>query len=383
MTTMKAQSRIRRHLTFFIVFYLATLCAALAAGPTRYTVVLIGEPYNGMSLNGNFMRPWQVNNKGDIVGGSSRGRFLLRGRTVQYFGDPALPIYGSLTDINDHGVILGLDRDASLPFPQAFLSYVIPSAGPKHDLDEKRRILPVPGFFARDINNRGTIVGTVSRQDGTTQAAIYEHGRLRELPGQMSRDHAYALAINHRGEVIGAHNNRPVLWSNGRLHQLTLPPGYTDGYGLAINDHGVAVGLCHNPQPVTGFIYRDGVVRLLPRPAGAQTFAATKINNAGDVLLHFESSTSEDGYGLYSGGRFYDLAPIVARDAGWQEVGFFELMDMNDHGAIVGTATHFGREGLQDQGILLIPKDQRDDRLAKTKPIPNSNSPFKLSRFTH
>ena len=384
MTTVKPRSRIGRHSTFFIVVsWFAALCAALAAGPPRYTVVLLGEPYEGMSLDGNFMRPWQLNNKGDIVGVSPHGLFLLRGRTVQHFGNLAVPIYGSLTDINDHGVILGLDRDSSLPFPQAFLSYVIRSSGPKRDLDEKRRTLPIPGFLARDVNNHGAIVGAVFHQDGTSQAVIYEHGRLRELPGQMPLGHAFAFAINDRGQIIGTQNNRPVLWSNGRLQQLALPAGYTDGYGMAINDHGVAVGWCHNPQLSTGFIYRDGVVRLLPRPDGAQTFAATKINNAGDVLFHFQSDRLGNGYWLYSRGRLYDLAPIVARDAGWQDVGFFELLDMNDHGAIVGTATYFGREGRRHQGILLIPKDQRDDRPAKTIPIPHHNSPFKLSRSAH
>ena len=302
------------------------------------------------------------------------------GEPVEYFGNPGVPIYGSLTDINDHGVILGLDHDSSLPFPRGFLSYVIRSSGPKRDLDEKRRTLPIPGFFARDINNRGTIVGAVFHQESAGRAVTYEHGRLRELPGQMPLGDAFAFAINDRGQIIGTQNNRPALWSSGRLQELALPAGYTYGYGMAINDHGVAVGWCHNPQPSTGFIYRDGVVRLLPRPAGAETFAATKINNAGDVLFHFQSGTGGNGYWLYSRGRLYDLGPIVARDAGWQEVEFFELPDMNDHGAIVGTATYFGREGRRHQGILLIPKDQRDERPAKTIPIPNSNSPFKLSR---
>src|SRR5688572_4141809 len=185
MTTVKPQSRIRRHSTLFLLIYFATLSAALAAGPPRYTVVLLGDPIGGAELDGNFMRPWQLNNKGDIVGDSPHGFFLLRGRTVQHFGNLAVPIYGSLTDINDHGVILGLDHNSSLPFPEGFLTYVIRSSGPKRDLDEKRRTLPIPGFFARDINNRGAIVGAVFHQNGTSQAVIYELGRLRELPGQM------------------------------------------------------------------------------------------------------------------------------------------------------------------------------------------------------
>ena len=182
-------------------------------------------------------------------------------------------------------------------------------------------------------------------------------GGCANLPGQVPLGDAWASAINDRGEIIGSSEYRPAIWLNGRIHDLGLPSGFTKGGGTAINERGVAVGSFSNPEKTVGFIYRDGFVRLLPRPREAKGFAPLCINNAGDVLFNFFPRTQDsEGNWLYSKGRLYDLTPIVAR-ATRLPIASLTLFDMNDHGLIVGTAYYWNKGGLLDaQGIVLVPK---------------------------
>ena len=191
---------------------------------------------------------------------------------------------------------------------------------------------------------------------------VYEHGRLRELPGLMPGGRNLTAAINNRGEIIGSaqvapHSGyRPVIWSKGRVQDLGRIPGSYTSYGTAINDYGVAVDWCGDSETQAGFIYRNGGLRLLPSPAGARRFEPTRINNAGDVLCCFNSrSGGSETYWLYSKGHLHDLTPIVAKATGLP-VQNLALNDMNDHGVIVGTCQYQEDGQRYAQGILMIPK---------------------------
>lgn len=75
--------------------------------------------------------------------------------------------------------------------------------------------------------------------------AVWQNGRMRELPGLGGRE-SWASAINNRGQVAGysktkARDSHAVLWQNGKVIDVgTLGGAWS--YAEAINDRGEIVG---------------------------------------------------------------------------------------------------------------------------------------------
>lgn len=117
--------------------------------------------------------------------------------------------------------------------------------------------------------------------------------------------------------------------------------------GADINDAGVAVGSCDDMSEESGFIlgvahgfiWKNGVMKRIPVPAGIKLCVPLRINNRGDVLIRYfprrNSDTFGDGCWLYSDGVLHEMDQIVARETGWRVVGL-GLSDINDRGEIVG-----------------------------------------------
>ena len=353
--------------SLLITACIATLSASSAAERSpRYSVIPLGTPINDFAESANFMQPWRINNKGDIVGLSTHGPFLYRRGAVHYLGSAGEGFEArSLLAINDRGVIIGVAQDLSLEYPDNVTSFILRDSGRDRDLNlALASLLPFPAFIAWDINDRGTIVGELGNFPNRA-AAIYQHGQLRQLPGLVPGGDNVAVGINKRGQIVGSAavqagswHNRPIIWSEGRMENLGILPGFFNADGTAINDLGHVVGFCNNDDTWAGFIYRDGVMSQLPQPTGARLFLPTHINNLGDVLIWFFSGQAGvyDSYWLYSNGAVHDLSPIVAEASGWP-IYNLSMRDMNDRGEIVGTAQYDdGHGGQLSQGILLVPR---------------------------
>jgi len=75
------------------------------------------------------------------------------------------------------------------------------------------------GGVATAINVHGTVVGQSTTDSSRLRAFIWENGEMRDLgpfPGQSTN----ALAINDRGQVLGAVGATTFLWENGKTQIL-------------------------------------------------------------------------------------------------------------------------------------------------------------------
>jgi hypothetical protein len=343
----------------------ATLCAIAAAGqPLRYSVTPLGSPRSDLyAVEGHALWPLEINNKGDIVGLSNHGPFLYRDSTVHLLEPGNVADIGYPT-INDRGVILG----SAWSFPgYEFISFLLPTSGRDPDLNLLDAVvLPLRRFTAWDINEHGAILGWVWENEDQSRPVIYQDGGLRELPGLLA-----ATDINNRGQVLGdalvegptdgSGRIAPAIWSDGRLEQLGVLPGFVFSSAHSLNDRGEVVGHCADGEKACGFIYRGGVMTELPRPPGEASFAATDINNKGDVLISVSRYLEDPPGALHSqfwlcaNGVLHDLNALVA--AGWKRPVYnLFVYDMNDRGEIIATAYYRDASGeLWEQAILLRP----------------------------
>ncbi len=117
------------------------------------------------------------------------------------------------------------------------------------------------GSQARDINNAGQIVGSISyRSDeenrtAYTHAGLWEDGAVIDLGTLGNGRRSNALAINESGQIVGKStmtdsmadlNYHAVLWNNGELFDLNEQIDLTAGWKLEeavdINDKGQIIG---------------------------------------------------------------------------------------------------------------------------------------------
>jgi len=360
------------HFLIFTACITAFSPQLVAERSPRYSVIPLGTPGTDHAWSENFMYPEYINKKGDIVGQRGSGVVLYRDGTIYELGYPREPLENGWTSaINDRGEILGV------AFAESSVSFVLQSL-PRPLLVADARNLPVPAFVAMDVNNGGTIIGYIyNRQDDTITPVVYHDGRITELPSLFPGRYASPFSINDRGQILGqaafhdgvdrpngAPGLRAVIWSGGRLKNLGVLPGFHDSHGASINDRGEAVGHCYGPEGFGGFIYRHGVMRPLPSPPGARHTFATRINNAGDVLVHVipwrendEASVPYDSFWLYADGALHDLTAMVAWPSRWRVQALY-LSDINDRGEIVGVAHYLDRNHrFFTQGILLVPRN--------------------------
>jgi probable HAF family extracellular repeat protein len=306
-------------LIFSIAATLATT-AAQAAEP-KYRVDFIGQPGNYFDANG-------LNDLGEITGSFNFdsgplnvSAFLFRAGRMTKVDPPGLGFaYG--TDINNRTEIVG----SVVPVGSSkHLSFLYRN-GHLMDLGTELGALDVdtraindhghavgsadgrPFFFdgntsrylnfnvfgtvvPNDINNAGAIAGNL---EGTSEAFIYQDGRLTHLPS-LGGGVSYANALNESGQVVGRslasdERMKPVLFQNGTV--VALAPQGNEGEARDINDKGWIVGNVLNSIFLnTGFLYHDGSMHdlndlLLPRFADrVQIFSANEINESGQILV--------------------------------------------------------------------------------------------------
>lgn len=350
-------------------------CPAAERSP-RYSVIPLGTPGAVEAWSPKFMYPQYINNRGDVVGIRGSGVVLYRDGIIYELGYPREPLsWGEVWGINDRGEILGLAFGASA------VSFVLPSF-PRPLPVAEARILPVWSFLPNDFNNYGTVIGSIyDREQDKDTPVVYRDGRITQLPPLVPGGYAFPYAINNRGQILGeatipddverAYNApglRAVIWSGRRIINLGVLPGCIDSFGRDINDSGEAVGECISWEGYVGFIYRHGVMRPVPSPPGAWHTYATRINNAGHILIYAipwrpndEATLPPDSVLLYADGVLHDLIAIVARASRWR-VQTLYATDMNDRGEIVGVAEYLDRDQrIVTQGILLVP-DNNENR---------------------
>ena len=272
-----------------------------AAAPNRWTIHNVGSfhPVIGST-------PWDINNRGDVVGVSSK---MLPGRIA--------PINRCFLWQN------GAMQDIGAPFV-----WQLGTVGEQ--------------CTALGITDRGTILAWTGYGD---EMWLYRDGRWTFAGNGM------AMAINRSEEIVGQFWNgsgyRGFFLSNGVQHEIGTFGG-TISNATALNDRGFVIGSAELPQSgmTHAYVYKDGVMRDLGTLGGEDSFAAD-INDRG-VIVGYTGTTMEDMVAFIADVNG-NMRPLLGVP------GASFAHGINDRGAVVGTWN--GKGFLYDDGAFTILDD--------------------------
>ena len=183
------------------------------------------------------------------------------------------------------------------------------------------------------INDAGDIAGTTRSATGNSSAFVWPRGSAALLG---VRGHSEGWSVNRLGVVAGASDQRAALFSRGAILDLGTLPGGEAAMTTVINDQGEAAGISISPGGVArAFIYTNGA--MTPIGEGGTKTWPLAINNAGDVVGHYDGAGTEHAF-LWTNHRFVDLD--TAAPPGWI---LSSAEQIDDRGRIVGTGSYCGR----------------------------------------
>jgi probable HAF family extracellular repeat protein len=222
-----------------------------------------------------------------------------------------------------------------------------------------------PGSYAVAMNERGQVVGAADTrvrytpaQDAARaklgmpvqQAFVWEKGTMgmRDLGVRFGGPGSWAVAINERGEVVGAaetkaveesghHATHAFLWQKGVVRDLGTLPGGTSSSAVAINDRGQVVGVSCSETGTAcrAFIWQNGTLTDLGTLGGDDT-QPVDINERGQIVG--TATTGKMGANrspirhafLWQDGKMTDLGTLGGPRS-WASA-------INDRGQVVGQA---------------------------------------------
>jgi uncharacterized membrane protein len=200
-------------------------------------------------------------------------------------------------------------------------------------------------FWPTAFNDRGVVVGTLSRHDGSYPARL-TGGALEVLDRE-----GYALRINNRGEAVGwagvGASFHGFIWDANGWRFLPVPQGITRSKASGINESSqvsmsveLADGSWHAARA------QGGSLTLLPSlRAGSGYFnLAMAINNRGDVAIQ---AASPDWHAVIADtlGTLIDLGGDVG-----------EVTAINDARQVTGTTSQARAFRAEiGRGLTLIP----------------------------
>jgi probable HAF family extracellular repeat protein len=183
---------------------------------------------------------------------------------------------------------------------------------------------------ARDINNRGDIVGASNALDGQ-HAVLWRNGQIIDL-GMLNGNPTFAYAINDNGQIVGTSHTpagelRGFLWDNGQMRDLGIDGGVMP---RDINNRGQVVGSLDFGESGAGqraFLWENGVTTRLQAPGIASS--AEKINDRGEIA-----------------GQYILDAERGAHPVRWYQGSMTEL-------GLLGNGTDGGAHAINEQGQIL------------------------------
>lgn len=250
---------------------------------------------------------------------------------------------------------------------------------------------------AAAINDRGFVAGyaELAAADPNCPApqvlqfrpVMWVNGHPFTLPLYAADSEGAAFWINNAGDVVGASGicapydpryaleiqpRHALLWHNGKPMDLGNLGGSMQNAALAINDRGQVVGA----SDIAGdtyqhaFFWQKGSISDLGTLPGDLISAAVAINNKGQV-----TGVSDDGQGdirgfLWQNGSMYDLNDLVA---GNTPLYILHGFGINNAGWLVGLA--FNTDADEVHGFLAIPVEASEDIGTQQKQTPKLSLP--------
>ena len=211
-----------------------------------------------------------------------------------------------------------------------------------------------PGAFvvANAVNNRGDIAGTASLGGPTfaLRAFLWQNGTMLDLglPPGTTATSSQLKAINDHGVAVGRVDNQIYLWKDGQWSATPIFQAAAND----INKHDSVVGFQSTAAGENAFLYRDGLLTVLPTLGGNRA-EANAVNDK-DVIVGWSLTKAGQQHAFR-----YDSGVIT--DVGTLGGPFSIANDINNRGVIVGqsadAASAFRAFVADDAGIRPIACD--------------------------
>jgi probable HAF family extracellular repeat protein len=289
---------------------------------------------------GNAWQPWDINEKGEIVGALSTAYYFDGTTTVWTTGLATTNLsYSGLFGINNVGLAVGAST-VGTNFPglsRAFAFNLKTKA-----VRNLGTLLPSGESAARAVNDAGLIVGSSATTNGTRAVRFEPDGRITDL-GTLGGNWSAASDINERGDIVGSSYNSQestrafLLPAGGTMIDLgTL--GGSNSWASRINNRGEIVGTSETGNDgAHAFLYADGKMLDLGTLGGPLS-AAFGINDEG-VVVGWAQKTYTDwtAFVKYPGGAMRDLGSMVSVPG---DDWLVSARAINNRGEIAATIFH-------------------------------------------
>lgn len=244
--------------------------------------------------------------------------------------------------VNSAGVIVGQSENGGITTATRWAGGV-PSAVPG---------LPGPSNAAGGINESGQIAGWMGSSGGTqvayrlTGSTLEDFGNLGGNVTDINGMNAGGRFVGNSEQVAGDFNSFRGFISSATGTTLVdlgvLAPGHSS-LAFGINDSDTVIGTSNffQPSPFVftsqGFIWDDGVMTEIPRPAGYELLSPSGINNDGLIVGRITPnafSQANEAW-IYDGSLQLLTPKLTPGFAGWQITNAWEI---NDAGFIAAEA---------------------------------------------
>jgi len=270
--------------------------------------------------------------------------------TVTNVANPDGYVYGFARAINDKGIIVGSVTKEGENLPRAFL------------LDGGWNVFGEYRSWASDINNSNMVTGeALTESENYHQAFLYSNGELKLL-GNLHEDNnlgSSGQSINDSGVVVGradyqfswsGNPYRAFRYKNGEMEEL-VP--YSWGSATSVNNKGNVVGTYGNRSYVpNSFLYSavDESVVDLPKDPEYESINATDINDSDQVVGDLRRNTGPYSLGfLYQNGVTHRIDDFMIPNSEFDLVT--SVKSINDPGQILAIARRDG----QYKNVILQP----------------------------
>jgi uncharacterized membrane protein len=257
------------------------LVGAWICGDSRGAVFENGElralePPSNVTLEGHGCFGTDINDHGDIVGicGTNLIPVIWRAGVPEVLSTPYAGSGGLPRMINNEGMIV---FDGPVP-------HAINAAGEVTEI-----VLPEPDdrYDIWDLNNVGQVVGRVGRAGEASHAFVWQAGVLTMLPDD-GAPQSLAAGINDWGQIVGALDQRPVLWDGDVIVDITPDSGepFRGDHAVDINNNGTVIGWFVDAgakRAGVAYTYDAGVFSWLD---GFDNSYPSAINDAGQIAGH-------------------------------------------------------------------------------------------------